>query len=153
VSKYEPDWEQVSDGVWITTYPHQIRQQDAEAALREVEHLESSIVLWVMDGDRTVAKVHRTLRDEELQYVIRVAPPRAVTPDLHRINQEQERHGDKRIHHSRDAIIDPLMAPDDRDLEVSTADGIVRLDRAKIALAIHHGQDTVALQDVRFIHG
>jgi hypothetical protein len=151
VSKYEPELHPSGDGVWSITYKHQERQDDAQAALDELPDLDASTVLWVMDGDKAKAKVHVTRRDDELHYVIRIVPPRRITPDLAAINRDQDRIGDARIHHAGTAVVDPLLAPDDRELEVSTATGIVKIDRQKVLACIKNGTTTVALNDVRDI--
>ena len=137
------------DGVLNYGPAHQQRQNDAQAALAELNDLDASVVLSIRDGDKRVARVHRTGREDELRFVIWLKPARKFTPDLDAVNKELQRQGDARIHHLGVATVDPLDAPDDRDLEVSTRSGLVRLDRQKVLERIGFGQTSASLEEVR----
>ena len=145
MSKYEVT---PIDGILDYGPAHSRRQSDAQDALDQLTDLDSALRLWVMDGDRTVAKVYQTQHDDELRYVIRLTPERRITPSLAKINKEQGRTGEARIHHTGQAIVDPLEAPDDRELEVSTRQGVVRLDRRKVLERLGFGQQSAGLQEV-----
>ena len=137
------------DGVYNYGPAHDQRQADAQAALDELVDVDTSVVLWIMDGDKAVAKVHRTRYDDERRYVIRLTPGRRITPDLAIVNRQLGREGDARIHHAGHAVVDPLDAPDDRELEVSTRRGVVLIDRRKVLERIGFGQLTADLDEVR----
>jgi len=137
------------DGVLDYGPAHQQRQMDAEAALAALQDPRASVALSIVDGDTRVARVHRTGRDDELRFVVWLKPARPITPDLHSINTEQGREGDDRIRHVGTALVDPLDAPDDRDLEVATQNGVVRLDRRKVLERIGLGQTKATLDEVR----
>ena len=149
MSRYEPHREQLPDGTWLETSREQERQSDAQAALDELTDLDVATVLWIMDGDKAVARVYRTYRDDELAYVIRLTPGRRITPDLAAANRQLGRTGEDRIRTAGVAVVDPLEASDDRDLEVSTRQGVVSLDRRKIRERIKFGQTSAALSEVR----
>lgn len=149
MTKYEPQRHEAPDGSWYFVYRDQQRQSDAQAALDELQDANACIVLWVMDGDKAVAKIYKTLRDDELRYVIRLTPDRKHTPSLKRENERLGRHGEMRIHTSGVAVCDPLEAPDDRELEVSTREGVVRIDRHKVLERIALGQAKADLDEVR----
>ena len=146
---YEPDRQQLPDGSWMEIHKDQERQSDAQAAIAAITDLDAATVLWIMDGDRAVARVYATGRDDHLRYVIRLTPARRVTQELADINRELGREGDERIRHAGEAVADPLDASEDRALEVSTRQGVVELDRRKVLERIAFGQDTAALSEVR----
>lgn len=146
MSKYDVD---PVNGVYNYGPAHQQRQVDAQAALDELTDGDASVALWIMDGDKAVAKVHRTRYDDERRYVIRLTPERRITPTLAALNRELGREGDARIHHAGHAVVDPLDAPDDRELEVSTRRGVVAIDRRKVLERLGFGQSTADLDEVR----
>lgn len=149
MSKYEPHREQLPDGTWVETYRDQERQSDAKSALDELTDPKVATVLWIMDGDKAVARVYRTHRDDELRYVIRIVPDRPITPSLEKLNGELGRTGEYQIRHAGTALMDPLEASNDRDLEVPTANGVVQLDREKVLDFAKSSQRKVALESVR----
>lgn len=146
MSKYEVH---PVDGVYEYGPAHQQRQDDARAALDALADPDSAVALWIMDGDRTVAKVYKTGRDDELRYVIRITPERRISPSLAALNRELGREGQARIHHVGEAVVDPLDAPEDRELEVSSKRGVIELDRRKVLERLAFGQSTAALEEVR----
>jgi hypothetical protein len=148
VSKYEV---QPVDGVYNYGPAHTQRQADAQAALDELSDLDASVVLRIMDSRDAVATVYKTRQSDESRHVIWLRPSRKITPDLHQLNEQLGREGAARIHHTGQATVDPLHAPDVRDLEVSTRRGVVRLDRSKVQQLVDAGQTSVTLDDVR--HG
>ena len=147
---YLPDVERLHDGTVIEDYgrAHARRQADAEQALSELADLDAATVLWVMDGDRAAAKVYRTRQQSTLRFVVCMTPQRRLDPHLHRLNTDLGRKGSMRIEHVGASVCDPLDAPADRDLEVSTGSAVVRLDRQKLLERIGLGQAKASLDEV-----
>ncbi|MBU6151867.1 MAG: hypothetical protein KGR25_10480 [Chloroflexi bacterium] len=147
---YLPDLEQLPDGAIIEDYgrAHARRQADAEQALSELADLDAATVLWVMDGDRAVAKVYRTKADGALRYVVQIQTSRRSTPDLHGLNKRQGRLGAMRITTAGVVLCDPLDATEDRDLEVTNSRGLLRLDRCRLLERIGFGQAKASIDEV-----
>lgn len=159
-SRYQPVTNRqvvVVDGreieVWSEDFSatHAARQADAEAALEAIGHADSRVVLGVYCQGRQLARVFRTLADDELDLIVEVAPPRRqMTGDLKRVNAEQGRTGDERITYAGTVVVDPLRAPDDRDLEAVCKCGaqVHRLDRRALLEQVAMGAHEVDARSV-----
>jgi hypothetical protein len=141
----------LEDGTQYEYYgaAHAARQADAKAAVESLQDPDAAIVLRVRETDSDVVRVYRTTAaDLELLHVVWIRPARRITPDLRGINDAQDRVGDAQITNGNEPLWDPLDAPDDRDLEVSSRSGIVRIDRFALIEALSRGLQSVQLADV-----
>lgn len=148
MSKYAPVVTRLDDGTIVEVSQEQVRQRDASAALAELSDRKAARVLLVRNGDDLIAQVYRTGRPDELRYVVSIEPRRRITRDLHALNVDTGRVGDARITNAGVPLVDPLDAPDDRALEASTRDGVIRLDRRKLLERIGMGQSKANLDEV-----
>lgn len=134
------------DGVWTYGPAHDRRQTDAEQALAAAGGPDESTVLTVFcPKAHTLATVHVTpIDDPELGHVIRIRPPKWKTPDLRQINRQINRQLDlgpsMRAMYDEVDFVDPLHAPDDRDLEARCRCGLHRLNRNELSEAVDNGR-------------
>lgn len=130
------------DGVYTYGPAHDRRQEDAEEALQVAGDTDSSTVLTVFCAKaHTLATVHQIPTDDpELKHVIRISPPKRQTPDLRQVNRQLGLSGSMRAVYAEVDFVDPLHAPDDRDLEASCRCGSRTLDRLRLIDAIKEGQ-------------
>lgn len=126
---------------------HAERQADAKAALEGLD-LERKTALSIYCTGRLLARVFQTDREDGLDYIISIEPPRLVPPDLHNYNKKTGREGEARVTYVQDATVDVLRGPDDFDLWPSCKCGMHELDRHKILACIERGEREAGVTDV-----
>ena len=134
------------DGVYTYGPAHDRRQTDAEQALATVGDEEPVLTVFCAK-DHELATVHKIPTDDpELEYVIRIYAPNFQTPDLRQINKQLGLGRSNKAMYGEVDFVDPLRAPDDRDLEARCRCGYFQLDRQQLIrdtdnkVAIHNAQ-------------
>jgi len=130
------------DGVWTYGPAHNRRQTDAEEALTVAGDGKESTVLSVFCRKaHTLATIHEVPTDDpELQHVIRIRAPRFQSPDLRQINKQLGLDKSNAAMYGDIDFVDPLHAPDDRDLEARCRCGSFRLDRDELVQLVKDRQ-------------
>lgn len=131
-------------------HAHALRQVDAESALNDITDLNGAVMLKVECRDRIIARVYRTKRADELDLIVAMTPPgKDIDSDLHNINADTGRTGDHRITYTDATVLDPLRAPDDRDLEhVCKCGQLHNLDRRMMLERVAMGQRVATVDEV-----
>lgn len=129
------------DGVWTYGPAHDRRQTDAVEALSVAGNDKGSTVLTVFcKNAHRLATIHEVPTDDpELRHVIRIRPPKFQTPDLRQINRTLDLGPSNRATYDEVDFVDPLHAPDDRDLEARCKCGHFRLDRTELIQLVDDG--------------